>query len=158
MLNRRNLSTWQVACHRFMMRYSNRTINREEATRAGVARTICRLCDTEEPINRERLAMNYRTATLDQLRKERLRLINMQRMLQQRRDASANQRAGRNAGFRPSASAHQQDRELMRVSSQLNRLDAELAYREQRAGTAEATAPPDSDAKAAASPDESRSD
>lgn len=76
--------------------------------------------------------MNLRTATTDQLRKERLRLTNMQQMIQHRRDSSAVNRGGREAGFRRAATTHQQDRELIRINAQIAQLDAELAFRAAR--------------------------
>lgn len=82
--------------------------------------------------------MNYRTATIDQLRKERVRLTNMQRMIQQRRDSSAANRGGRDAGFRRGSTIHQQERELSQIEAQLAQLDAEIAYRTPVAASDEA--------------------
>jgi hypothetical protein len=88
--------------------------------------------------------MNLRTATLDQLRKERLRLTNMQRLLEQRKASNTSNRGGRNAGFRTGATNYQQDRELKQITTQLAQLDAEIAFREKRdaASSAEASAAP----------------
>lgn len=77
--------------------------------------------------------MNYRTASMDQLRTERVRLTNMLRVFQQRRDSSVANRGGRDAGYRSNATAHQQDRELQRLTKQLAELDAELVWRDERA-------------------------
>ena len=84
--------------------------------------------------------MNYRTASMDQLRTERVRLTNMLQVFQQRRDSSVANRGGRDAGYRSNATRHQQDRELQRLSKQLAELDAELVWRDERAKTEQAEA------------------
>jgi hypothetical protein len=96
--------------------------------------------------------MNYRTATTEQLRKERARLTSMQQMIQQRRDSSAQNRGGRDAGFRRGATLHQQDRELLRLQEQIAQLDAELVSRDQRAAAAANTQTMDESGNAAAGP------
>jgi hypothetical protein len=77
--------------------------------------------------------MNYRTASMDQLRTERVRLTNMLHVFQQRRDSSVANRGGREAGYRSNATTHQQDRELQRLTKQLAELDAELVWRDEHA-------------------------
>ncbi len=84
--------------------------------------------------------MNYRTATDDQLRKERVRLLNQQRMLQQRRDSAVANRGGRNMGFRGGSTAYGLERELLALNAQLATLEAEIAYRQRRASAAPQTA------------------
>lgn len=84
--------------------------------------------------------MDYRTASMDQLRTERVRLTNMLHVFQQRRDSSVANRGGRDAGYRRNATTHQQDRELQRLSRQLADLDAELVRRDERAKTEQAVA------------------
>lgn len=77
--------------------------------------------------------MNYRTATLEQLRAERVRLTNLQQVLQQRMASSNSSRGGPNAGFRTAATTHQQQREIQRLIDQIARLDAELVWRDRQA-------------------------
>lgn len=77
--------------------------------------------------------MNYHTATLEQLRKERVRLTNMQQMLQQRLASTGSSRGGRNAGYRSGATNYQQEREMQRLMTQIAELDAELVRRDQQA-------------------------
>ena len=67
--------------------------------------TVFRLYDRWEN------CMDYRTASMDQLRTERVRLANMLHVFQQRRDSSVANRGGRDAGYRRNATTHQQDRE-----------------------------------------------
>jgi hypothetical protein len=77
--------------------------------------------------------MNYRTATDEQLRQERVRLNNMLQMVERRREAALAMRAPRDAGFRRSATPHQQDRELIQIRGQIERLNTELTWRETHA-------------------------
>ena len=94
--------------------------------------------------------MNYRTATTEQLRKERVRLTNMQQVLQHRVDSATSNRGGRNAGFRRGgATNHQQERDLQRLIAQIAELDAELVYRDQH------KQPADTDVTSTAAPVES---
>lgn len=79
------------------------------------------------------MRMNYRTATLEQLRAERVRLTNLQQVLQQRIASSVSTRGGRNAGFRSGASNNQQERELQLLIDQIAKLDAEIVWRDQHA-------------------------
>lgn len=83
--------------------------------------------------------MNYRTVTDEQLRIERVRLTNMEQMIQRRREASAAVRGPKDAGFRRSATPHQQDRELIQLRAQLARVDKELAWRAEHADSTETT-------------------
>jgi hypothetical protein len=76
--------------------------------------------------------MNYRNASTEQLRKERVRLTNMQQVLQHRVDSARSNRGGRNAGFRRGGSTnHQQERDLQQLIAQIAELDAELVRRDQ---------------------------
>lgn len=84
--------------------------------------------------------MNYRTATDDQLRQERVRLLNQQRALQQRRDSAVANRGGRNKGFRSGSTVYGLERELLALNAQLAELDAEIAYRQRRASAEPLTA------------------
>ena len=93
--------------------------------------------------------MDYRTASMDQLRKERVRLTNMLQVFQQRRDSSVANRGGRDAGYRRNATTHQQDRELQRLTKQLADLDAELVWRDKRANAVHPEGTADSPATAA---------
>lgn len=99
--------------------------------------------------------MNYRTAPTEQLRKERVRLTNMQRMLQQRHDSSVANRGGREAGFRQGSTVHQQERELSQIEAQLARLDAEIARRTPRAADNDAPEDAEQPASSARSTTES---
>ena len=92
--------------------------------------------------------MNYRTATLDQLRQERVRLTNQQRMLQQRLQSAGASRGGRTASYGRSASNHQLEHELERLAEQITKLEAEFAWRDQHAQPAEQP-PTDADASTA---------
>ncbi|WP_026369303.1 hypothetical protein [Kallotenue papyrolyticum] len=99
--------------------------------------------------------MNYRTATDDQLRKERLRLLNLRHVMQQRHASALSQRGGRQRGFRSGSTAYGLERELLAISAQLAEIEAELAVREQRQAAATATpAPPVPETTAAAAPAE----
>lgn len=81
--------------------------------------------------------MDYQTATTEQLRKERVRLTNMQQTLQHRVDSSSSNRGGRNAGFRAGGVTNrQQERDLQRLIEQIAVLDAELVRRDQQEQTA----------------------
>lgn len=79
------------------------------------------------------MMMNYRTATLEQLRTERVRLTNLQQVLQQRIASASSSRGGRNAGFRSGATNNHQERELQRLIDQIAKLDAEIVWRDQHA-------------------------
>jgi hypothetical protein len=87
--------------------------------------------------------MNYRTATDDQLRKERVRLLNQQRIMQQRRDSAVANRGGRNMGYRSGSTAYGLERELVALNAQLAELDAEVAFRQRRASAEPAATTPD---------------
>lgn len=80
--------------------------------------------------------MNYRTAPLEQLRKERVRLTNMQQVLQQRLASTGSGRGGRDAGFRNGATNYQQEREMQRLIKQIAELDAEIVRRDKQTQTA----------------------
>jgi hypothetical protein len=85
--------------------------------------------------------MNYRTVTDEQLRTERVRLTNIIQLTERRRDASTVNRGGRDAGFRRPATTHQQERELVQLRAQLERLDKELAWRADHAKPAAEQSP-----------------